>query len=168
VKASYHVTKDRAYWHTAFGHYQRQRYFLLRPRVQALIHPIIFGLFTLVAWRFLPGTELLFGSLFALMVVLSAIQGFLLSHLRLMRFVERYAGERSTYQLSEDGLAIDEPLGHVDLLWEVFPRACRFSDGILLLGSHLMYWLPDASLEGSMPDTATELVKTKTVLRNVA
>ena len=169
MDAAYRVTQDQAYWRVAHDHYQRQRPLILRSHIQALMFPAVFGLFALISWTFIQAEAALFVSLFGLVIVLSVIQGLLVPYLRFRRFVERYAGAEATYRLSKDGVTVKDALGQDLLLgWDVYPRACRFSDGIMLLGPNMMCWLPDALLEGVTPAEATALVRDRTVFRNVA
>jgi hypothetical protein len=67
--------------------------------------------------------------------------------------------------LSDSGGIIQQKAGAASFQWTMYRRAVRFSDGILLVRSGAIRWLPDQSLESGSIDEATALVRSKLTLR---
>ena len=70
------------------------------------------------------------------------------------RFIRHWKIRRSPFwnevfkmELSEQGFKSSSPKANVELTWEAFTKAIRFSDGVLLYqGPNAFYWLPNTSL----------------------
>jgi hypothetical protein len=69
------------------------------------------------------------------------------------------------YTLSDSGGTIQQKSGAASFPWTMYRRAVRFSDGILLMRSGAIRWLPDQSLETGSIDEAMALVRSKLPLR---
>lgn len=64
--------------------------------------------------------------------------------------------------LSEEGCIVTDRSSRVELKWNFFNKAVRFSDGFLMfIGSHQFYWWPTASLVSGIEDEVDDLLKRK-------
>lgn len=77
-------------------------------------------------------------------------------------------GGEATITLSEDGIVGIGRYVEGKWQWGAYPRAVRFSDGILLLRTGVVRWLPDAAIQVGTVEDVTKLVGTKSALRIIA
>ena len=52
--------------------------------------------------------------------------------------------------------------------WAAYPRAVRYPDGIMLLRTGVIRWLPDSALTVGSPVDATTLARSNSALRELA
>jgi hypothetical protein len=76
-------------------------------------------------------------------------------------------GSEACYSLSDSGGTIEQQSGATSFPWTMYRRAVRFSDGILLVRTGAIRWLPDQSLETGSIEEAMALVRSKLPLRIV-
>jgi hypothetical protein len=165
--ATYRITFSETYCRTTIDRYQRQRPIFMRPNVQIPLQPIGFAVAFIVASRFASELQWFYVWLFGIICVASAIEWFYLRKAPLRRLL-RHAGATATYVLSIDAIEMESPLGQAKVQWATYPRAVRFTDGVMLLRRGVICWLPDSLLEGSTPGEVIALVQSKTSLRYVA
>src|SRR5262249_41788342 len=80
----------------------------------------------------------------------------------------REFGKEVTIALSDGGLEASGPNGRSSVKWSAYPRAVRFSDGLLLTRGGAIRWLPNSALrEGSLQEVLA-LVQAKTTLRTIS
>lgn len=162
----YKFRADAAYYRTTINRYYRQRRFLLRLPVQ-------YGFISLTALGiFLWNTRSPSRTVLAIAVVAAVLlMGAMVALTKigvLYRFKRRADfGAETTVTVSKDGLASSGHRAQGKWGWQAYPRSVRYRDGILLLRRGVVRWLPDAALQEGTPAEATELVKSKTTLKNL-
>jgi hypothetical protein len=166
---TYRIHTDDAYFATLMRRYWRQRPLFLRPIVQFSALPIaVASLWLLLPWKDVDATALRWAAV-AWAVLMGPGAYFLVRTLLRMRF--RGAAKLGTeiiFSLSGVGIAFSGPISRGEFQWQLYPRAVRFPDGIMLIRPRVVCWLPDSSLAEGTSSEATELVKSHTKLRNVA
>lgn len=76
-------------------------------------------------------------------------------------------GSEVAVSLTNAGVEVDGNNSHTKLEWSTYPSAVRFVDGILLKRPRSIRWLPDTAITAGSSAEATELIASKTALRNV-
>jgi hypothetical protein len=172
MSPTYRITPDVGYYFTMRRRYQRQRPFFVRQPIGILFAASPFFVVWLLLWLADPDLEAAIRYMFVLLFLfwalgLAAVQAVLYWRIQAKR--SKLAKMTFTFSLSDEGVAASDALSQSTSDWKVYPHAVRFRDGIMLLPNARRYvWLPDSALQGATPEEATELVKTKTVLRYVA
>lgn len=69
--------------------------------------------------------------------------------------------------LSEEGVTGHGKHGESIQYWTTYPRAVRFSDGILLLRRGVIRWLPDSAISEGSGKEATKLIASKIAIRRL-
>jgi hypothetical protein len=169
MAVTFRVRADHDYFTALMKRYWRQRPVVLRPAVQFAVLPILI----VAAWLLAPwqGVDPVTLRIVALGWALLAGPGaYLLTRtLLLQRFRGTVSfGSETVFQLSDDGILVNGPLARADMKWQLYPRAVRFPDGIMLLRPRFLCWLPDSALVDASPADATALVESHTHLRHVA
>jgi hypothetical protein len=77
-------------------------------------------------------------------------------------------GRETTVTMSAGGLVASGAHAEGNWNWAAYPRAVRFSDGIMLLRRGVIRWLPDSALVVGTPTDATALTRSKSALRELA
>jgi hypothetical protein len=162
MEVTYKFSVDEAYYRTIIARYYQQRPFLFHLEVQfGLLALLIWGVFGLVLGS--PFTGLAFA-------VLTFFGGVAVTKWGIFqRF--RYRGDfgtQATITMSPDGLVASGHHVQSKSAWAAYPRAVRYSDGILLLRAGVIRWLPDSALTLGSPDDATTLVQSNSALRKLA
>lgn len=153
------------YCETLIEHYYRQLPWLLHLRVQ---FSILMGIFA-IAFLAFRGMEASWIEVLA--VVALAVGGMLGCVFVVKRGIlaklksKRDYGLATIFTISDRGLIASGGSFKNEHDWSAYPRAVRFSDGILLRRPGVIRWLPDNALENSLPAQATTLVSSKTSLR---
>jgi hypothetical protein len=168
---TYRFIVDFDYWLIGRKRVLSQRSFVFRPI--GLLVPISLALFAWLRFRSADvragdelGATILGWGLFAISLLLL---GRTLLHWRAKKAFAKADARETTCVLSEEGISIEGPLAQSKEAWSLYPRALRFSDGILLMRSERSrLWLPDSALHGASPKEVTDLVQSKTRLRHVA
>jgi hypothetical protein len=163
----YKFPADAFYYRTTMDRYYRQRPLLLRL-------PFQYGIFSLVALcLFLSAQDSL--SLTTVAAAGIAATAVMLALVALTKWgiLQRFKGRsefgtENTITVSEGGISAAGL--HIQGTWEwpAYPRAVRYSDGILLLRAGVIRWLPDASIQVGDAGSATALIGSKTALRSIA
>jgi hypothetical protein len=163
----YRFRADAAYYRTTINRYYGQRRFLLRLPVQyGFISLIALGIFL---WNTRSPSRTVMGIAAVAVVLLTAAMVALTKLSVLYRFKRRPDfGAETTVTVSKEGIASSGHHAHGNWGWQAYPRSVRYRDGILLLRRGVVRWLPDAALQAGTPTDATELVKSKTILTNLA
>jgi hypothetical protein len=168
VALRYKYLFDTTYCRAVIAHFYRQRPFYLRLHYQFAA----VALLILLAWvstqaAAAPSSR---GPLIALCVAGAVILGFTW----LVRFAimtklkkSREFGKEVTITLSDEGLEASGSNGRSSVKWSAYPRAVRYSDGILLARGGAIRWLPDSALEEGSNQEVLELVAAKTTLRSI-
>ena len=76
-------------------------------------------------------------------------------------------GQEVTITISAQGLTASSSNGGREYAWSAYPRSVRYADGILLMRGGAIRWLPDASLQDGTAEQATDLVRSKTKMRDL-
>lgn len=164
MSIEYHVKGDSAYFRTVRDRYYQQRPFLLRLTSQfsilgaCLILPWIYAWVTDASWK--DGAE--FGIPVGVLVAVGGL--YLTKALILARLGGRGKNSEGTVILTEEGVTGRGQRGKSLQYWASYPRAVRFSDGVLLLRGGVIRWLPDSALRQGTVEEATALVAAKTHL----
>ena len=155
---------DTTYYRTVTDRYYRQLPFVLHLPTQFTLLWLLLiavwwgntdiGLTELVVWA-LP-----VGAIAIPALVLVTKKGIFLKY----RFRPSF-GSEACYSLSDSGGTIEQKSGAASFPWTMYRHAVRFSDGILLVRTGAIRWLPDESLETGSVDEATALVRSKLPLR---
>ena len=169
MAVTYRVRADQAYFTTLMQRFWQQRPVALRPVVQFTVLPIVVAACCLLApWR---GVDPVMLRIMAVGLALLVGPGayVLTRSLLLQRFRGSASfGSETLFKLSDEGISINGPLARGDMKWQLYPRAVRFPDGIMLVRPRVVCWLPDSALTGSSSLDATALVESHTQLRHVA
>ncbi len=167
MKVTYKFVVDAVYYRTLIERYYRQRPLFFRLPVQ-------FGLLALfTSGGFLVGIEspleikgpvaLAFGAMVFFGGVVVTRWGIF------QRFRYRADfGADVTVTMSPDGLVATGRHVEGKWAWAAYPRAVRYSDGIMLLRSGVIRWLPDSALMLGSASEATTLVRSNSDLREIA
>jgi hypothetical protein len=166
--ATYRIRAGNEYIATLIKRYWRQRPLARRPAVQYTVVSI--G--TAAAWLFGPwqGADQTVLRLAALGWALITGPGAYFATKALVRQRLRSslpAGSDTVFSLSDEGISMKGALSHGEAKWQLYSRAVRFPDGIMLLGSRTIMWLPDSMLTDTSRSDATALVEKHTFLRHV-
>lgn len=163
----YRTQVDAAFYRALITRYYRQLPFVLWLPVQ-------FGSLGLVVavLGFWLVSDHALGAIWIWVVVgiLVSIGGVILTRRGIVSRFKRKAdfGTESTVILSEKGIMAHGNQVEGKWTWAAYPRAVRFSDGILLLRRGVIRWLPDADIQEGDISSATDLVATKTAMRYVS
>ena len=168
MEVTYRHRLDAAYFRTLIDRYYRQRPFIFWLPVQ-------FGLVAVMTDTFILGaaTSVTVETLVLVITVGAAIV-YLGTYLTkwgifVLRFTSRADfGKEATVTLSGTGIATRGEHVSGEWGWAAYPKAVRFPDGILLLRRGVIRWLPDSDIREGDAATATALVASKTMMRNVA
>lgn len=164
---TYKFTVDAAYYRTLIDRYYQQRSFPFRLTTQFGLLALIFGgtfLSVMVApLRFKVGIALAIAALVF-------FGGVALTKWSVYRRLRRRAdfGTEVTLTMSAAGLAGSGARAEGQWNWAAYPRAVRYSDGIMLLRRGVIRWLPDSAVLVGTPADATALARSKSVLRELA
>jgi hypothetical protein len=170
MRITYKLDFDSAYCRSIVRHYYRQRPYFFRLEIQFAL-----TLIPLACWWLYEGVSgapdvnanVIATSLVAWLAI--AVAGILVTKWGILQRVKGKVefGSEVTMILSDAGV---EAIGqHVSgkWSWAAYPRAARFSDGILLQRAGAMRWLPDSAIQDGSPELASELVASKTDFRRV-
>jgi hypothetical protein len=167
MEVTYKFRVDAAYYRTLIDRYYQQRPLPFRLPVQfgflALIIGGAFASVEVAPLGFKVGIALIVGALVFFGGVALAKWGIY----RRFRYRADF-GTEATVTMSGAGLIASGP--HVEGKWDwaAYPRAVRYSDGIMLLRRGVIRWLPDAALLVGTAADATALARSKSVLRELA
>lgn len=157
---------DRTYCRTVISRFYRQRPFYLRLHYQFAAIALI----VLFAWASTQAAAS--RSSRAPFIALCVAGALILGFMFLVRFAimmklrkSREFGKEVTITLSDEGLEASGSNGRSSVKWSAYPRAVRYSDGILLARGGAIRWLPDAALEEGNVQDVLALVRAKTTLR---
>jgi hypothetical protein len=165
---TYGLVLDKPYFRTMIARYYQQRPLLLRPAWQFALA----GAVLIVALPFVPfeGDRVGFFLGMAFLYGLFAVAG--LAVIRVFVFQKfkytSYFGKDSSCALRDEGLRVSGPSREHLTEWSNFRSAVRYPDGIMLLRRGVIWWLPDAALQGASPEDVSRFLGTKTAVRNVA
>jgi len=167
MEVTYKFRVDAAYYRTLIDRYYQQRPFPFRLPVQ-------FGFLAfIVGGAFASVEDAPFGFKVAIAVIVAALVFFGGVALTKWGIYQRFRhradfGTEATVTMSAVGLVASGL--HVEGKWDwaAYPRAVRYSDGIMLLRRGVIRWLPDAALLIGTAEDATALARSKSVLRELA
>ncbi|MGA7965049.1 MAG: hypothetical protein WCB49_04020 [Gammaproteobacteria bacterium] len=165
---AYKLSLDASYYRTLREHYCRQRPFRFSPAFQYSLPLIpLAGLWVYAEtanadWASPVGWGALWWAMFFLI-------GIAFSKWAVTRQFKRKTdfGSEGMVSLSDNGISVSSPYAKGELNWEIYPRAVRFPDGILLMRKGAIRWLPDSAIQAGTPEDATALVRSKSVLRSI-
>ena len=168
VALRYQYLFDAAYCKTVIARFYRQRPFYLRLHYQFAA----IALLIVLAWFSTQASPAHASrtTFIALCVTGALILGFIF----LVRFAimlklrkSREFGKQVTVTLSDEGLDASGSNGRSAIKWSAYPRAVRYTDGILLARGGAIRWLPDSALQEGTAQEATALIRAKTNLRSI-
>jgi hypothetical protein len=76
-------------------------------------------------------------------------------------------GRETTVTMSDSGFVGRGAQSEGKWSWTDYPKAVRFSDGIMLLRRGVIRWLPDSGIVVGTPTDATALARSKSALREL-
>ncbi len=165
---TYKLLLDKRFYRVAVNRYYKQRSMLRKLPLQFLFVLILsFGVWA-YAWK--PHAEWLkiAGWGFLYIAVLWVFWFFFTKWSILNRFKRRADfNTETTVSLSDDGISVGGRHAKSESEWTAYPRAVRFSDGILLVRKGVIRWLPDSAIQEGTAQDATALVESKTELRRI-
>ena len=169
MSITYQFVADNSYFKAVIERYYKQRPFLFKPPVQYTL------LLTVVACIWLYGSAMdasLQRSL-ALMLPFLVAVGFLAVRLTSWGIMQRFKrqadfGKQTTVTLSDEGVTATGEHVQSKWTWAAYPRSVRFPDGLLLMRTGVIRWLPDSALQDGTAEQAAALVGSKSNLRRVA
>jgi hypothetical protein len=167
VEIVYKFSADAVYYRATMDRYYRQRPLPLRLSSQyGIVSLVAFGLFLMAQDSLSPAVVVASG-IIAIAVMLGLVA--LTKWGILQRFKGRAEfGTEATVTVSEDGISATGLHIQGKWAWPAYPRAVRYSDGILLLRAGVIRWLPDASIQVGSAESATALIGSKSALRSIA
>jgi hypothetical protein len=142
----YKFPADAVYYSTTMDRYYRQRPLPLRlPSQYGILSLVGFSLFLVTQDSLSPPVVVAAGiTAIAIMLGMLALTKWGI----LQRFKGRAAfGTEATVTVSEGGISGTGLHVQGKWDWAAYPRAVRYSDGILLLRAGAIRWLPDASIQ---------------------
>lgn len=161
---SYRWRYDMRYYRAVIDRYYRQRPWVLHLWVQfALLWLLLLGISTAEGWGIDKGTMVwwILGGAVSIPLLSSITkQGIVLKYRRRESF-----GTEASCSMTEAGVAIHQASLNGTYPWSVYSRAVRFPDGLLLLGTGSIRWLPDESLSEGTASAATTLVESHIPMR---
>ncbi|HEY3849474.1 MAG TPA: hypothetical protein VGL87_00780 [Steroidobacteraceae bacterium] len=163
----YKFSVDAAYYRTLIDRYYQQRSFPFRLTTQFGLLALIFGgtFLSVVGapFRFKVGIALATAALVF-------FGGVALTKWGVYRRLRRRAdfGTEVTVTMSAAGLVGSGAQAEGTWNWAAYPRAVRYSDGIMLLRRGVTRWLPDSALVVGTPADATALARSKSALHELA
>jgi hypothetical protein len=166
MSVSYAFTTDLKYYRELIERYYQQRSQVLKPRMQ-------FGAIFL-CWLVFSAYEWLNGLdshasilLFALGFGLFCAGAVYLTNALILRKLTSKGqfNKELTVRLSTQGLVFSGVLGSKEYPWSYYPRSVRYCDGILLLRSGKISWLPDHGITSGSPSEAEATVRAATQFR---
>jgi hypothetical protein len=164
---TYKFSVDAVYYRTLIDRFYQQRPVPLRLTTQFGFLALILGgtfLSVVVApLGFKVGITLI-------IVALVFFGGVALAKWCVYRRLRRRAdfGTEVTLTMSAAGLVGSGPQAEGKWSWSAYPRAVRYSDGIMLLRRGVIRWLPDSALLVGTPEDATALTRSKSALHKLA
>ena len=167
MSVSYHIKGDAGYFRAVRERYYQQRPFLLRLTSQfsivglCLVVPWIYAWASDAEWKDGASVGIPAG-------ILVAVGFYYLTNVLILAKLQ--GGGKSTegtVTLSEEGVSGRGQHGQSLQYWTYYPRAVRFSDGILLLRPGVVRWLPDSAIKEGTADDATTLVASNIGMRRL-
>jgi hypothetical protein len=164
AKIRYRWCYDAAYYSTVVDRYYKQLPHIRHPPIQytllwlggAVLFSVLSGSPTLE----FAGWALLIGAVGVPGLVVLTKQGIVLRYRLRPSF-----GTHADFLLSEAGITICQKSLHGTYPWTAYSRAVRFPDGILLLKSGAIRWLPDYALQSGTVNEAVTLVRSRMPIR---
>jgi hypothetical protein len=167
MDVTYKFRADAAYYRTLIDRYYQQRRFPFSLTAQ-------FGLLALIiAGAFLSTVAAPIGFKVGFALIIAALVffgGIALTKWSVYRRLKHRAdfGAEATVTMSAGGLAASGAHSEGKWNWAAYPRAVRYSDGIMLLRRGVIRWLPDSALVVGTPADASALTRSKSALRELA
>ncbi|HEY0802523.1 MAG TPA: YcxB family protein [Steroidobacteraceae bacterium] len=163
----YKYVFDSAYCKVVIARFYGQRPLPLRLPVQFAI-PVVIVMWLWSSWQKMDAS---WPNVMALIaagtVVIGA--GVYLVKIGVLQRLKRNSefGLEVTITISAQGLTASSSNGGREYAWSAYPRCVRYADGILLMRGGAIRWLPDASLQDGSAEQATDLVRSKTKMRDL-
>jgi len=167
MRITYNFRVDTAYCKSVVDRYYRQRPLLFRLPVQ-------FGILGLMAacWWALRTNASSRGEVVGPLFIgaLVFVAGVLVTKLGILLRLKSKAefGQEVGVVITDNGVEASGKHTNGTWQWAAYPRSVRFSDGILLMRTGTIRWLPDSAIQSGTAEDATALVASNTVLRHVA
>jgi hypothetical protein len=165
--ATYRYAFNTDYIKAVISHQYAQVPLLLKLPVQFGSIGMITGLALVLAFDAPLMNRVLVAILFACSLTAVGVLSVKAGLLSRFRSKAEYGTEVST-SISHDGLIVDGRHFKAHLTWDLYPKAVRFHDGILLQKPGAVRWLPDAAIVEGTANDATQIVDRRTALRHVA
>jgi len=167
MQVTYKFRADTAYYRTLIERYYGQLPLLLHLQVQFGLLALIVTAFIVIGFDSLQEKKWFVGLAAGALTFFGGVTATRWGIFQRFRYRGDF-GSEVTVMMSGDGLiAIGD---HIQgkWAWAAYPRAVRFSDGIMLLRAGVIRWLPDSALTLGRPDDATALARTNSALRVLA
>ena len=165
MSITYKPTIDSAYYRTLIDRYYRQRPLLLRLPMQFGL--LLLALLGFAVWGF--GSDAEWKETMVILVLVWPVVTFVGVSTTKWGVLQRLRrkpdfGKDVEMLVSDDGISA----GNRRWEWSAYPRSARFPDGILLMRTGAIRWLPDSAIRAGSADEATRLVDSRTALRHIA
>lgn len=163
---NYRWRYDTRYYRAVIDRYDRQRPWVLHLSVQfAVLWLLLLGISAAVNRGINIRTMIwwVLGGCVGIPLAISITKHGIMRKYRLRKSF----GSEACYSMTQEGVAIHEASLNGSYPWSVYSRAIRFPDGLMLLRSGGIRWLPDESLSDGTASAATALVESHLPMRRL-
>jgi hypothetical protein len=167
MAVTYRIHVDATYYRTLIDRYYLQRPLLFRLPVQFGLLAIALGALFFFAIVAPVQAKLVGATVIGALLWIGGVTVTKWGIFQRFRWRSDF-GSEATISMTGDGLVGSGPNVQSKWDWAAYPRAVRFADGIMLLRPGVIRWLPDAALVAGTSLEATELVRSKSALRDLA
>ena len=157
---------DAEYYSTVMERYYTQAPRLRRPSTQYALLCLAGAVICAVIYR--PSTvKLVFGALAAGAVGIPALTAITRIGIRVRYMMRSSFGTEADLLLSPEGVTISQKSLNGTYGWTTYARAARFRDGIMLVKTGAIRWLPDSALVSGTVEDAMRLVSAHLTVRDI-
>ena len=167
MQVTYKFSVDAAYYRTLIERYYRQRPLLLHLRVQFGLLALIITAAFVLGLDSPPEAKWFIGLAAGALTFFGGVTATKWGIFQRFRYRGDF-GTEVTITMSGDGLIASGHHVQGKWAWAAYPRAVRYSDGIMLLRAGVIRWLPDSAVTLGRPDDATALARSNSALRVLA
>ena len=140
---------------------------LRRPTTQYALLWLAGAVVCAVIYRTSP-VQVVFGALVAGAVGIPALTAITRLAIRVRFMMRSSFGTEADLLLSTGGVTISQKSLNGTYSWTTYARAVRFDDGIMLLKTGAIRWLPDSALVSGTIEDAMRLVSAHLTVRDLA
>lgn len=162
----YHWLYDADYYSTVMERYYTQAPRLRRPATQYALLWLAAVVFCALVHRISP-VKLIFGALVAGAIGIPVLTALTRLGIKIRYKVRPSFGTEADLLLSTAGVTISQKSLNGTYAWTTYSRAVRFGDGMMLLKTGAIRWLPDSAVVSGTIEDAMRLVSAHLTIKNV-